>query len=406
MLDYNDAPIKFNIYTRAWDAEREDFIPEGLTASLDRDGKTMRLSGTASSTIRDLHGDEIIESGLIDMETAANNNLTIFGNHSYQVPEDVYGSVEAAVLARAVAQTKTGDPVHDLRMSIIVNSENERAVKTWKAINKGTRLGLSIGAMIPEGGARIDKKTKRLIIEHVELLETSIVGIPANPRSWVDSARKSYFEAPRAIEAELAESVTPIVLAPLTTNDTATTSNNASFSSWKLSDPSETKSVDLEVEESDEPEITTPESDVETSAEPEVADSADLAVDETAAAPQSEPPVDEVTNSASETVAKAQETVVGLDAEVTTAFAQMADLVERLSTELRSAREAKAAAETQRDQTMKDAAEAIAKVSGIVAKLAELPLGPRAAVVRDAAQSDLSELDDVYSREFLELLRS
>ena len=402
MSDYNEKPIKFNIYTRAWDADREEFVPDGLIASVGPDGKTMRLSGTASSTIRDLHGDEIVETALLDMETAANNNLTIFGNHSYQVPEDVYGSVEAAVLARSVAQTKTGDPVHDLRMSIVVNSENERAVKTWKAINKGTKLGLSIGAMIPEGGAKVDKKTKRLIIEHLELLETSIVGIPANPRSWVDSARKSYFDAPVPAEAEAPE---PLVLVP--TNVTSNGSSSTTFG-WV---PTTTTAIDGYVTQGidgltiDTPD-TTPESDVESESESIVEKDIEPTEDVTPAAPQSEPPSDEVTNSASETVAQAQEAVVGMDAEVTSAFSMLGDLVEKLSAELASAREAKAAAEQQRDTAMTEAGQAIAKASAIVAKLAELPLGPRAAIVRDAAQKDLSSLEGIYSREFMEMLRS
>lgn len=402
MLDYNDAPIKFNIYTRAWDAEKEEFLPDALTASIGPDGKTMRLSGTASSTIRDLHGDEIVETALVDMETAANNNLTIFGNHSYQVPEDVYGSVEAAVLARAVASTKTGDPIHDLKMSIVINTENDRAVKTWKAISKGTKLGLSIGAMIPEGGARIDKKTKRLIIEHLELLETSIVGIPANPRSWVDSARKSYFDTPQPIESEA------VTLQPFTSFTQTVGDVTTNWTTTTTLDELVTEGIDgLTVDTPDDEIVTpTPESDVETDANSTVEKDIEPTEDETQAAPQSEPPSDEVTNSASETVAIAQEAVVGLDADVTAAFSQMADLVERLTDELRSTRDAKAVAEQQRDTAMKDAADVIGKASTILAKLSELPLGPRAALARDDAKSDLSDLEGIYSREFLELLRS
>lgn len=393
MDEYNDAPIKFKIYTRAFDAENDEFLPAPLTASVSADGKQMRLSGTASSNVKDLHGDEITESGLLDMETAANNNLTIFGNHKYEVPEDVFGSVEAAVLARAVATTKTGDPVHDLRMSIIINEENDRAVKTWKAIRKGTKLGLSIGAMIPEGGAKIDKKSKRLIIEHLDLLETSIVAIPANPRSWVDSARKSYFETPQ-VEADV-EDATPL-------NYTYTQSVGDVSQTWTVSSDT---TIDVINTDDDEVVVPTPESDVVLDAPP-ITESIEPTEDETQAAPQSEPPDDTVTNSASETVAVAQEVVVGLDAEVTAAFDQMVILVEKLTEELRSARTAKVTAEQQRDEAMKEAGQAIAKATSIIDKLAGLPLGPRAAVVRDAAKSELSQLEGVYSREFLDLLRS
>jgi hypothetical protein len=42
----------------------------------------------------------------------------------------------------------------------------------------------------------------------------------------------------------------------------------------------------------------------------------------------------------------------------------------------------------------------------VIQKLSEVPLGPRAAVVRDAASADLSNLEGIYSRDFLDLLRS
>src|SRR3990172_11683016 len=123
------------------------------------------------------------------MECDDNNKVTIFLNHSYNVPEDVGGSVE-----RALIKTRGTDhdlnPNKDLEVDIVVNDTNPRAVETWKAIDKGTKLGLSIGAMIPEGGAK-RQKNGSFIIEHDDLLETSLVGIPANPRSWVDYAAKA-----------------------------------------------------------------------------------------------------------------------------------------------------------------------------------------------------------------------
>jgi HK97 family phage prohead protease len=160
-----------------------------LKASRSQDGK-LRLHGVASSTTRDLHGDTMEPTAIEDMERAANNNLTIFLNHSYDVPEDVAGSVERAVMKTRGAD-QNGDPNYDLDMDILVNDANPRAVKAFEAIERGTKLGLSIGALIPEGGAVRDKKSGTYVIQHVELLETSLVGIPANPRSWVEYAAKS-----------------------------------------------------------------------------------------------------------------------------------------------------------------------------------------------------------------------
>lgn len=156
-----------------------------LKTSIGADG-LKRLHGVASSTVTDRHGDEMSVSALSDMERSAAQNMTIFLNHSYQVPEDVAGSVERASLGRSPQ-----DPdIHDLSLDIVINSANDRAVKAWEAIESGTKLGLSIGAMIPDGGAT-RKENGAYTIEHVELLETSLVGVPANPRSWVEYAVKA-----------------------------------------------------------------------------------------------------------------------------------------------------------------------------------------------------------------------
>ena len=171
-----------------------------LKASMGPDGK-MRLHGIASSTVKDRHGDTMQPSALVDMERSANNNLTIFLNHSYNVPEDVAGHVE-----RALLRSHPQDPdIHDLAMDIVVNETNDRAVKAWEAINGGTQLGLSIGAMIPDGGADRDRKSGAYSINHVELLETSLVGVPANPRSWVEYAVKSLGAARTTVYAETGE---------------------------------------------------------------------------------------------------------------------------------------------------------------------------------------------------------
>lgn len=159
-----------------------------LKAARGVDGK-MRLHGTASSTVKDLHGDTMMPSAIADMETSANKNLTIFLNHSYNVPEDVGGSVERASSISRGFDTEGNQNV-DLMFDIVINDANPRAVQTFEAIERGTKLGLSIGAMVPQGGATRNKDGT-FLINHVDLLETSIVGIPANPRSWVEYAVKS-----------------------------------------------------------------------------------------------------------------------------------------------------------------------------------------------------------------------
>jgi HK97 family phage prohead protease len=148
-----------------------------------RHGDDMVMTGIASSTVRDRHGDTMTPKALESMLKSA-DGMTIYLNHSYNVPEDVAGTVRSAWI------DKSAGDLHDLHFEIGMNGENPRAVQAFNAIEKGTKLGLSIGAMIPEGGAK-RTKSGSYVIDEVELLETSIVSIPANPRSWVEYARKS-----------------------------------------------------------------------------------------------------------------------------------------------------------------------------------------------------------------------
>jgi len=197
-----------------------------LKTSIGPDGNK-RLHGVASSTITDRHGDDMSVSALSDMERSAQQNMTIFLNHSYNVPEDVAGSVERASLSRSAQ-----DPdIHDLSLDIVVNKANDRAVKAWEAIDGGTKLGLSIGAMIPDGGAT-RKDNGAYTINHVELLETSLVGVPANPRSWVEYAVK-------ALDGQVQGTETRVVNGEVTVTD------------FGLGTPDEQKDVGLKQEDSD-----------------------------------------------------------------------------------------------------------------------------------------------------------
>jgi len=167
--------VKFNIVT-------------GLLKALpDAGDGVKRLKTTASSTIVDLAGDEMELSALQRMATTAQQNMTIFLNHKYQVPEDVLGSVEHT-------EIKSDDGVlYDLDFQIKVDESNPRAVTTWNQINNGTKLGCSIGARIPSGG--YEKSDTGLKIKDIQLMEASIVGIPANPRSFVQHAMKALHAA-------------------------------------------------------------------------------------------------------------------------------------------------------------------------------------------------------------------
>jgi hypothetical protein len=150
---------------------------------------------TASSTITDLHGDDMTEGCVRDMATQAKRGptgkgLTIFLNHRYSVPEDVAGKViNSAVLTR----DKNGDglEIWDMDYEVRLATGSARIDQTWNLIkNDEIALGISIGAYILDYEYK-DKEAGfwgGLIINKVLLVETSIVGIPANQRSWIQNA--------------------------------------------------------------------------------------------------------------------------------------------------------------------------------------------------------------------------
>lgn len=165
---------KFNIYS-------------GLIKAYESADGRKRLRTTASSTIKDLVGDVIAPDAIFRMADKARGNMTIFLNHEYKVPEDVLGSTEAAEVVERGADER-GNPILDLDLDIVVNESNPRAVSTWDAIQSGVKLGTSIGAIVRNAHKAADGSYE---ITDLELLEASIVSLPANPRSWVQYAMKS-----------------------------------------------------------------------------------------------------------------------------------------------------------------------------------------------------------------------
>jgi starvation-inducible DNA-binding protein len=132
-------------------------------------------------------------NALKSMEETAKQNLTVFLNHNYEVPQDLFGSVQDARIVKRWDE-ETGQEVYDLDIDIRVVSEDENplAMKTYRAIKRGVKLGLSIGARVGKVQKAKDAMGEdTYIIDEVSLLESSVVGIPANQRSYLQNALKS-----------------------------------------------------------------------------------------------------------------------------------------------------------------------------------------------------------------------
>jgi HK97 family phage prohead protease len=328
------------------------------------------LEGVASSTIRDRHGDTILPSALIDMERAANNNMTMFLNHDTKVPEDIAGSVKHAQIV-SDATTDDGQPLFDLKYKMRVDRTNDRAVKAHRSMMAGTKLGMSIGARIPEGGAVRNKKTGTLLISHLDLLETSIVGIPANPRSWIDSVTKAIKSGPPLIGAE-----------PTTTNGA-----------------SPTFMFQAELEPTPEEPIT------ETIVADDTADDTDIKTDATSQeALSSEPDNDaavatpDVIAAASDVLERSTDTEV--PDEVRSLFTEvhnsLAAVTERLieSDALRATAEQRAeTAERERDEMRLNTENVIREVANLIDQVGKLPAGRQASFKAIAGQAQAQSID-------------
>jgi hypothetical protein len=194
-------------------------IVTGALKAVDSPDGRRVLHCTASSSITDRHGDEITEECIRDMtKQAVEKSMTIFLNHHYIVPEDVIAKTFAAQTLNRVKNDE-GDQIWDMDLDIEMVTSNVRADKTWDLLKKDmVKLGVSIGAMI-EDWEYIDKDAGfwgGLRIKKVDLLEASIVGIPANQRSWVQNAVKAIKSFTTSAETEENEETSDMPPDPMT----------------------------------------------------------------------------------------------------------------------------------------------------------------------------------------------
>lgn len=158
---------------------------------------------TGSSSEQDLEGD-IMERTALDDMTKCRDNLTIFRDHSYSLPRDLYGTMVG------LPWLQIQDGITDLWLQSDVEVINLDSLETYLYTLRGRSIGVSGGFMILE--ARwIDRKTGKpvdedslsfedvisgavsLSIVRTKAVEWSTVGIPANQRSWVGGAAKGLF---------------------------------------------------------------------------------------------------------------------------------------------------------------------------------------------------------------------
>jgi hypothetical protein len=159
------------------------------------------LEAPASSTVIDRMDDVISIKAQKKMEAAV-KEMTIWLNHSYEVPEDIFGTCEKSEVVPAT-DIKQGE-CFDLIIRVKCYVANQRVMDTWQAVAAGVKLGFSVGGYIPDGGYEFKETPDGgyvFIINDFELFEVSVVGIPANQRAIIDDVVKGFrkrFEQERA----------------------------------------------------------------------------------------------------------------------------------------------------------------------------------------------------------------
>jgi hypothetical protein len=197
----SDAIAGDRIETFEWDREKNLYraVSKGVT----EDNPMVLL--TASTNAVDMAGDIMEEAALRDMLGQA-KGTTVFLNHKYTLPEDVFGYVEdAEIVQRKLTNPLTKETANylclDYRVAPVSKEENPRAWGTYQMIRRGkTRMGASVTVLLLD---KSDRPDGRRSINKVYYIETSLVSVPCNQLSWVQRVAKAlepkkHFTAPAA----------------------------------------------------------------------------------------------------------------------------------------------------------------------------------------------------------------
>ena len=196
-------------------------ITKAISGTKDEQTGRRRFRATASSTITDRQGDEISLKALEEMAVKFREGITIFTDHKNEVA-NAFGTTDGAEIIQRGHDPKTGEPIWDLDITGTVNEPNPSAVQLHESITGGyVKFGASIDAFVLK---HQPKQAGRYAVESLDVFAASIVGVPANQRSWTQKAIRAikFFNG----EPEEDESVADIAVNGTTTTNSTTTSND------------------------------------------------------------------------------------------------------------------------------------------------------------------------------------
>lgn len=148
----------------------------------DEAGNEIRfIRGVASDDQIDRQGERFSTRAVQRMVETAKQNLTLFGDHNHSW-ENTLGHIVDAKFNNGAFE-------------VICQLESEEAQpkikQLWAKLKSKTRLAFSIGGRVLKVIAEeVNGQTVR-VLDDLELLEISVVGIPANPRTWLEAIVKS-----------------------------------------------------------------------------------------------------------------------------------------------------------------------------------------------------------------------
>ena len=147
---------------------------------------------TGSSNVEDLQGDTVTDEGLASMAqvTPGEAYSNLYLNHNYTLPYSFFGKLLASPVI-----VKTGS-IADLHLASDCTMKQDAAKGTYIEIQNGAHFGCSAGFIITKWHVEGEETDwwSPIFIDEVTILEFSVVGLPANPRAWVESGIKGLFE--------------------------------------------------------------------------------------------------------------------------------------------------------------------------------------------------------------------
>jgi phage head maturation protease len=150
----------------------------GYTLRKSADGtENYVLSGMASNANIDLTGERMADTALAAMARRLEANAVTINNEHGGAWDDNFGEVTKLWVTDS----------HELMMEAELEPDHYRTKTLIKALDKGKKLGLSIGGAVKEAAMEVfaDLGRKVMAYKDIALFHAAITGTPAVADTWV-----------------------------------------------------------------------------------------------------------------------------------------------------------------------------------------------------------------------------